>query len=64
MNEMTQIAPTYLTQPELAEFLRVSERTLEDWRVTHSGPPYSKLGRHVRYNIDDVVVWVREQRRG
>ena len=64
MNEMTQIMPTYLTQPELAELLRVSERTLEDWRLTRSGPPYSKLGRHIRYNIDDVIVWVREQRHG
>jgi hypothetical protein len=64
MNEMTQITPTYLTQPEVAELLRVPERTLEDWRLTHSGPPYSKLGRHVRYNIDDVIVWVREQRHG
>ncbi len=32
-------APAVETQAEIAELLRVPERTLEDWRLTHSGPP-------------------------
>ena len=56
------MAPVFKTQAEIAELLRVPERTLEDWRLTHSGPPYLKLGRHVRYDLLDVVAWAREQR--
>ena len=64
MDAMTQITPTFLTQRELAELLRRPERTLEDWRLTHSGPPYLKLGRHVRYDVHDVLAWVTEHRHG
>ena len=59
-----QTAPHFLTQHEVAELLRVPERTLEDWRLTHSGPPYLKLGRHVRYDLQDVLTWVKEHRHG
>ncbi|SFN50857.1 Helix-turn-helix domain-containing protein [Mycetocola miduiensis] len=63
MNETAQIAQTFLTQRELAELLQLPERTLEDWRLTHAGPPYMKLGRHVRYDIADVLAWAKEKRR-
>lgn len=63
MNETAQIAQTFLTQHELAELLQLPERTLEDWRLTHLGPPYMKLGRHVRYDIVDVLAWAKEKRR-
>ena len=43
----TQITATFLTQNELAELLRRPERTLEDWRLTHTGPPYLKWTRHL-----------------
>lgn len=56
------VAPAFKTQTEIAELLQVPERTLEDWRLTHHGPPYLKLGRHVRYDLPDVVAWAREQR--
>ena len=55
-------APVFLTQHQLAELLHVPERTLEDWRLTQHGPPYLKLGRHVRYDLDDVVAWAKGHR--
>jgi predicted DNA-binding transcriptional regulator AlpA len=64
MDATTQITATILTQRELAELLRLPERTLEDWRLTHTGPPYLKLGRHVRYDVQDVLAWVQEHRHG
>lgn len=64
MNETAQIAHTFLRQHELAELLQLPERTLEDWRLTHAGPPYMKLGRHVRYDIEDVLAWAKEKRHG
>jgi hypothetical protein len=64
MDATTQITPAFLTQHELAELLRLPERTLEDWRQTHAGPPYLKLGRHVRYDVQDVLAWGEEHRHG
>jgi predicted DNA-binding transcriptional regulator AlpA len=64
MDLTLQTSPQFLTQHEVAEMLRLPERTLEDWRLTHSGPPYLKLGRHVRYDVQDVLTWVQEHRHG
>ncbi|WP_327017645.1 helix-turn-helix transcriptional regulator [Cryobacterium sp. MP_3.1] len=64
MDATAQITTTFLTQREVAELLRLPERTLEDWRLTHTGPPYLKLGRHVRYDFQDVLAWVHEHRHG
>jgi hypothetical protein len=43
-----EVEPAFLTQAEVAVLLGVPERTLEGWRLTRSGPPWLKLGRHVR----------------
>jgi hypothetical protein len=64
MDATTQITPALLTQHELAELLRLPERTLEDWRLTRTGPPDLKLGRHVRYDVQDVLAWAQEHRHG
>ncbi|TFC51060.1 MULTISPECIES: DNA-binding protein [unclassified Cryobacterium] len=50
MDATTQITATFLTQLEVAELFKLPERTLKDWRPTHTGPPYLKVGRHVRYD--------------
>lgn len=47
-----------LTQAEAADFLRVSERSLERWRVAGTGPAFCKAGRRVLYpkqNLDDWI---------
>lgn len=54
--------PGFKTQAEIADIIKVPERTLEDWRLNHVGPPYMKLGRHVRYDLSEVFAWAREQR--
>jgi hypothetical protein len=64
MDIRADIEPAFLTQAEVARLLGVLERTMEGWRLTRSGPPWLKLGRHVKYDRDDVLVWAREQRRG
>ncbi|TFB65034.1 AlpA family transcriptional regulator [Cryobacterium sp. Hz9] len=64
MDATTQITPTFLTQRELSELLRLSERTLEDWRLMHAGPSYIKLGRHVPYDVQDVLTWRQNNRHG
>jgi excisionase family DNA binding protein len=47
---------------ELAERLHVSLRTLERWRVEGGGPPYTRAGRIVLYDWDDVTAWLRARR--
>jgi len=64
MDATTQITTTFLTQRELSELLRMPERTLEDWRLMQTGPPYIKLGGLVRYDVQDVLTWVHEHRHG
>jgi len=49
---------TYLTAPELAEELRVSERTLERLRVKGTGPEFTKAGRKVLYSRTSVNAWL------
>ncbi len=52
------------TQQQLAEFLQVSERTLERWRSEQQGPPFIQLVQDgkVRYRTDDVESWLEGQR--
>ncbi|HEY5222481.1 MAG TPA: helix-turn-helix domain-containing protein [Microbacteriaceae bacterium] len=64
MDAHVEVEPAFLTQGEVARLLGVPERTLEGWRLTKSGPPWLKLGRHVKYDRDDVLAWAREQRHG
>lgn len=47
-----------LTQAEAAELLRLSERTLERYRVSGGGPSYAKLGKRVLYSETALLEWV------
>lgn len=47
-----------LTQAETAELLRLSERTLERWRVVGGGPVFCKLGKRVLYRRPDLDEWI------
>ena len=49
-----------LNQEEAAHFLRLSPRTLEDFRHRKTGPPFSRLGKRVIYHRDDLRQWVRQ----
>jgi Helix-turn-helix domain len=54
--------PEILTPAELAEFLRIPERTLKYWRVnTHTGPRAFRAGKYVRYLRADVLRWAELQ---
>ena len=46
------------SQREAANYLRLSERTLERYRLTGEGPRYCKLGRRVLYRSEDLLAWV------
>jgi hypothetical protein len=48
----------YLTEPELAKQLRVSIRTLRNWRARQSGPPFVKVAKRVEYPRSGVPPWL------
>jgi predicted DNA-binding transcriptional regulator AlpA len=54
----SQTAHELLTQDEAADFLRLSPRTLERYRVTGCGPIYVKLGGRVVYRPSDLEEWI------
>jgi predicted DNA-binding transcriptional regulator AlpA len=49
-----------LREGETASLLDLSTRTLQDWRVRGCGPKFRKLGRSVRYRLEDVQAFVNE----
>ena len=50
------------TTEELADFLQLPPHTLEQWRSQGKGPDYHKVGRHVRYDWQDVRNWKNAQK--
>ena len=45
---------TLLSQREAATLLHLSERTLERFRVSGTGPKFVRLGRSIRYRLADI----------
>ena len=52
----------FLTIDEAAQLLRVSRRTLDNYRSRKSGPPYRRHGGRIVYRLSDLLAW-SEQRR-
>ena len=52
-----------LSEREAAAYLGpVSVRTLQDWRTQKVGPPYSKLGKRVAYDVADLDAYIHAHR--
>ena len=51
----------YCTEQKAASYLDVKVSTLRDWRFRGSGPPFSKLGRLVRYDLSALDEWMRSR---
>jgi len=56
-------APHYLHTRAAGDFLGLSPRTLEKFRVTGGGPAYRKLGRRVVYAAADLERWAEARTR-
>jgi len=59
---MPDDAGELLTKREVAQLLRISERTLERLTETGEGPPSLKFGRSRRWLRRDVEQWLEQQR--
>ena len=62
MNQVQSTQTQYVSTESAAEFLGISPRTLEGWRVRKSegAPPFVKFGRAVRYSIDSLVEFAEQ----
>ncbi|GAB6193137.1 helix-turn-helix domain-containing protein [Desulfocastanea catecholica] len=47
--------PQWITEKEVSTMTGRAEQTLRNDRMKRKGIPYSKLGRSVRYRVEDVV---------
>lgn len=55
-------APAYLDVHSAAAYLSVTRKQLEHWRSRGGGPPFTKLGRLVRYSRCDLDDWMIQRR--
>ncbi len=49
------------TSQEAANFLRLAEQTINQWRWRGCGPPYLKINGAVRYDPEVVRTWAASQ---
>jgi len=57
-----QAAEALLTPAEVATYLRVSWRTLQEWRRSGVGPTWIRLGyNRVRYRKAEVEEWLNRE---
>ncbi len=67
--QATPIKPRLLTDPETATYLGVSisflrQGRMEGRRANRSpGPPYIKIGKAIRYDLQDLDAWLAANRR-
>jgi hypothetical protein len=52
----------YLNDVEAAKIADLSAQTLRNWRMQGRGPAYVKLGRAVRYSLNDLISWLEGRR--
>ncbi|MGO1057058.1 helix-turn-helix domain-containing protein [Crossiella sp. CA198] len=46
---------------DLSEFLGIPVNTLYQWRTKKYGPPGRRVGKHVKYDPDEVRAWFLNQ---
>src|SRR5262245_9947454 len=56
--EVSHAAVVLLTEPEVADRLRVSLACLRRWRLERRGPRFLKVGSLVRYPADELNSWL------
>lgn len=52
----------YLKEGDVSEITKLALPTLRNYRVLGKGPDYLKVGRSVRYRMDDVIRFMERGR--
>jgi hypothetical protein len=56
----TTLKRRYLTPKEVEGTYGFKVGTLANWRSQKKGPPYSKIGHVIRYNVEDIERWLKD----
>jgi hypothetical protein len=57
-----EVSPKYLTEVQVAEIMSRALSTLRNDRFNRRGLPYIKVGRSVRYSLNDVIQFMESRR--
>ena len=52
-----------MTTEQVGAYLAVPVSTIHRWRYVGEGPPAAKIGRHLRFDRQELLEWVEEQKR-
>ena len=58
---MKHVQDRLWTAEETAAYLQIPKATLYQWRYLGIGPKAGRVGRHLRYDPEDVKAWFRNQ---
>lgn len=58
MGELCTVQPLW-SIGDTARYLGIPVKTLYQWKWMGEGPPVRKVGRHLRYDPDEVQAWFR-----
>jgi hypothetical protein len=56
--ELSERYPPLLNQRQYCELTGKAESTAEQDRLYGRGAPFIRMGRSIRYRLDDVVTWL------
>lgn len=59
--EAAQVITRHLSTQELADRLSVPLSTIYNWRAYNKGPRAMRVGKYVRYRLEDVQAWEQGQ---
>ena len=59
---MTETTEPLLRPGDVSERLGVPVTTLYSWRVRGEGPPALRVGKHLRWDRDDLEAWIENQK--
>ena len=52
----------YISQRRVAAILGCAPRTLQRWRTEGKGPPSTKIGRKVYYELNELQIWMDREK--
>ena len=63
LQELSRRYPPLLNQKQYCELTGKADSTAEQDRLYGRGAPFIRMGRSIRYRLDDVVGWLESFRR-
>lgn len=58
LHELSKRYPPLLNQKQYCELTGKADSTAEQDRLYGRGAPFIRMGRSIRYRLDDVVAWL------